>query len=268
MSTEDSEKLKVFQTLLEMPSHQVFYLRFGPLSLYLAKSETELTIKWSTSNDWMDTSFSYDWPFTGILPETLLTTHRVAFSREIQSIQLTPCLGERAFVAQPFDRLDLMPGQKMKVFMSTPMSLEILDAVEGESLAEIPVFRRPLTWFGESTIKGELCFFTNIHAALREEDMPFRPHRAMTHVNITNRSSERFPIQRLKIPVHYLSLFQRANGRFITSSIDIDLESGGKIRSVQIRPPRTNIKNLTSVAAPRSKGQGGLRALKLLELLK
>jgi len=267
MNGQDSEKLKVFQTLLTMPAHEIFYLRFGPLSLYLSKSETELTIKWYTSNDWLDSSFNYDWPFEGVLPESLLTTHRVAFSKEIPSIQVIPCLGEKAFVAKPFHRLDLLPGQKMKVFMSTPMSLEILDAEKGESLAEIPVFNRPLTWFGENTIRGEVCFFTNIHAALREEDMPFRPHRAMTHLNITNRSSERFPIKRLKIPVNYLSLFQRANGRFITSSIDIDLEEGGHLKNVQVRPPRSNIKNLTPMARPRAKGQG-LRALKLLELLR
>ena len=253
MKLEDGKKLKVFQTLLELQENQMFHLRFGPLDLYLTKNDIELVIRWSTSNNWLDSSFHYDLPYEGLMPENLLTTQRVAFSRKISNLRVIPCLGEKPFVAHPFDRLDLLPGEKTKVFMSTPMSVQIIDTGEGEVLAEIPVFQRPLTWFGENTIRGEVCFFTNINAALSEEDLPFRPHRAMTHLHISNRSNAVIPIERLKIPVQFLSLFQKENGRFVTSSIDMDCDNKGRVRKLEVRRPRTNVKSLTAIAPPRKR---------------
>ena len=249
MNTEKASALKSFREALNIQAGELFHLRFGPLELYIEKNEQELQIKWSSSNDWLDSAFHYEYPFKGHLPENLLQHKRFAYSSPLEKIKVTPCLGEKPFVARPQTPLMILPGHNAKIFLSTPMSLRIAgDRV----FDEIPVMERSQTWFGESVTRGELCFFTNIYAALREEDLPFRPHRAMTHVNIQNRSQNPIPVDRLKIPVPAFSLFQRDSGRFVTSSLDVRCDSKGVVRDLKIRPP-SGLSSLVPIAEPRQK---------------
>ena len=249
MNEELAQALKKLQNPIALKEGELFHLRFGPLELYVEKNEKEIQFKWTSSNDWLDSSFHFEYPFKGHLPENLLQHKRFAYSKDFATIQVVPCLGEKPFVARPQTTLMVLPGHKAKIFLSTPMSVRILGE---EVIEEIPVFERSQTWFGDSPTHGELCFFTNIYAALREEDLPFRPHRAMTHVNIENRSNKAIPVDRLKIPVPALALFQRDSGRYVTSSLDVRCDSKGIVRDLRIRPP-SGLSSLLPIAKPRTK---------------
>ena len=268
MKTDRAEALKVFRESLHIKDGESFHLRFGPLDLFLKKEEVELTVHWTSSNDWLDQSFTYEYPFQGRLPESILSTERFTFSRDIPSLKIQPCLGELAFVAKPHEKLMILPGEKAKIFMSTPMSIAIIDEKTNQVITEIPVMDRAQTWFGETTTKGELCFFTRIFAALKEENLPFRPHRAMTHVHVMNRSRKTIPVERLRIPVPYFSLFQKENGRFVTSSLEVLCDIKGKVRDLKIRPPKTNIENLFKISSPRYNVSDSFFVTSVKELLR
>jgi|GEM_PF-727825 len=267
-SIEDAKQLKVFQEPLSLRQGRVFHLRFGPLDLFLEKTDIELILRFTSSHDWLDTSFHYEHPFSGVLPEKLLKTQRVAFSRQIEQLKVIPCLGERSFVARPLTRLSILPGESAKMFLTTPMSVQVLDWESSEVLSEVPVMKRTKTWFGADTTRGEVCFFTNINAALKEENLSFCPHRAMTHVHIVNRSKRPIPLDRLKIPVPYLRLFQKEDGRFITSSMDIECDTKGEIRNLKIRPPRAQDSTLTMISKPRLKEVPSFFSRPISELLR
>ncbi len=253
MKRSEAEKLKVFQTILEMKERESFHLRFGPLDLYLEKIDNEIRVLWMTSNDWMDSSFHYQFPFEGMYPDTLLTEKRFAYSKKAPSLRVAPCLGERPFVVKPDTTFMVLPGEKAKIYLSTPMSVRLSDAETTEVIDEIPVLNRVKTWFGETPTTGELCFFTRIHAALKEKNLPFRPHRAMTHLYVHNSSKTPIPIEKLKIPVNYLTLYQDERGLFITSSLSIRIDSNGRIKDLEIFKPTRLGEGAAVIQNPRDK---------------
>ncbi|MEM7645921.1 MAG: DUF432 domain-containing protein [Pseudomonadota bacterium] len=237
MRRDEAKELKVFREDLKMEEDQTFYLRFGPLDLYIENSHNEIRLRWMTSNDWMDSSFRHEFPFEGKFPQNLLTEKRFAFSNQRPVIKISPCLGERAFVVKPDKTFMVLPGESAKIFMSTPMNLRLHDVLADRVIDEVPVLNRVKTWFGESPTDGELCFFTRIHAALIEENLPFRPHRALTQLIVENSSKRPLPIKQLKIPVNYLRLFQNEKGVFVTSSLSFRLTDGDQLKDLQILPP-------------------------------
>lgn len=238
MKRHEAEELKVFQTILSLNNGQNFHLRYGPLDLYIERTQSEFRVRWMTSNDWMDSSFHYKLPFTGMPPTNLLKEKRFAFSKECPRLKVTPILGERPFVVKPDTTFMVLPGEKAKIFLSTPVNVALTNADTGLLIDEIPVLHRVKTWYGETPTSGQLCFFTKIHAALIEEKLPFRPHRALTHLHVENSSSEPIPIEKLKIPVNHLNLYQEPRGLFVTSSLWLNIGKKGRLRNLEIRPPR------------------------------
>lgn len=251
MKRSEAEELKVFQTDLELSEKQIFHLRFGPLDLYVEKIDNEIKVRSMTSNDWMDSSFHYQFPFEGMYPQNLLQEKRFAFSENSPTLKVLPCLGELPFVVKPDNTFMILPGEKAKIFLSTPMSVRIHDCHSNQVIDEVPVLHRVKTWFGESPTSGQLCFFTRIHAALVEENLPFRPHRALTHVYVENSSKEPIPIKKLKIPVNYLTLYQDNRGLFVTSSLSLKSDMKGQLKDLKIFPPILKDGDLYKVQEPR-----------------
>jgi hypothetical protein len=251
MTRQEAEGLKVFRDTLEMNEGEVFHLRYGPLDLYIEKIHNEIRLRWMTSNDWMDASFHYQYPFQGMFPERLLSEKRFAYKGKKPRLLVVPCLGEKPFVAKPDNTFMVLPGEQAQIYMSTPMNIRIIDMGNKQIIDEIPVIHRTQTWFGETPTYGQLCFFTNIKAALHEENLPFRPHRAMTYVIIENRSKVPIPIERLKIPVNYLTLYQDDRGLFVTSSLKVKCDEKGKMKDVKIAPPGKKHGKLFKILSPR-----------------
>ena len=251
MKRKDAEKLKVFQTDLPLGSGESFHLRFGPLDLYIEQISSEFRVRWMTSNDWMDSSFHYHYPFTGMYPNNLLAEKRFAYSKKAPVLKVCPCLGEKPFVVKPDTTFMILPGEKAKIFLSTPMNVRLYDKGSGDIIDEIPILKRVQTWFGETPTSGQLCFFTRIHAALLEENLPFRPHRAMTHVYIENSSGKPLPIKKLKIPVNNLTLYQDARGLFVSSSLSLRIDHKENLKDLKIFPPSEDVEDLEIVQQPR-----------------
>lgn len=251
MKRDDAHELKVFQTDLKMKDGENFHLRFGPLDLYIEKISSEIRVRWMTSNDWMDSSFHYQFPFTGMHPSNLLKEKRFAYSEKTPILRVTPCLGEMPFVVKPDTTFMVLPGEKAKVFLSTPMNVRLLVGKEQQVIDEVPVLHRVKTWFGESPTKGQLCFFTRIHAALLEENLPFRPHRALTHLYVENSSKKPIPIEKLKIPVNYLNLYQDDRGLFVTSSLSVRIDLQENLKDLKIFPPEYQEGSLAVIQSPR-----------------
>lgn len=253
MNRDEAEKLKVFQTDLIMQDGESFHLRYGPLDFYVEKISTEIRMRWMTTNDWLDNSFRYQFPFTGMSPENLLKEKRFAFSESSPRLKVLPCLGELPFVVKPDTTFMILPGEKAKIYLSTPMNIRLLNQEKSLVIDEIPVLHRVKTWFGESPTHGQLCYFTRIHAALLEENLPFRPHRALTHVYIENSSGKPIPIEKLKIPVNYLTLYQQARGVFVTSSLSVRIDPHENLKDLKIFAPQNEGEELFTIHGPREK---------------
>ncbi|MCB0377819.1 MAG: DUF432 domain-containing protein [Bdellovibrionales bacterium] len=245
MIREQAQELNILQNPVDLDLGEIFHLRYGPLDLYLERAESQLRLRWMTSQDFMDSSFEYQLPFKGMFPENLLSEKRFAFTGKIPPLKILPCLGEKPFVARPETPFMILPGEKTSIYLSTPMSLRIMDNQSHQIIDELPVIERTKTWFGDSFTSGQLCFFTHIHAALKEDELPFRPHRALTLVTIENRSKKTIQIKRLKIPAPYLTLYQEERGVFVTSTLNVKCDIKGKVKELKIvRPSLGDGKNV------------------------
>jgi hypothetical protein len=68
-------------------------------------------------------------------------------------------------------------------------------------------------------MEGELCYASWTHANLNLENVPIHSHRAITQVTIHNQAGTQLQIERLNLPVPYLSLFETANGNLWTEAV-------------------------------------------------
>ena len=165
--SENISELKVFRDPFELPVGQLLHLRFGPLSVYLGHFYQEWRVSWTTTNDYMDNSFSLKAPFVGEIPAELMSMVRYTYSRPCNHfLKITPVLGDRPFVAKPTKPLMVLPGETVQVFMSIPLFVRIETEDPYHLLEDIPVLQSPRTWFGDSTVQGEICYSTKIKAVL------------------------------------------------------------------------------------------------------
>lgn len=220
--------------------------RVGPTTLWIYRSTHSWHVVHVGSSDPLDESAGADAPVP--IAETDLslenpppgaTVWRYGFNETDSRIHLAPMLADRAVVIRPETPLYILAGEQITLYVSTPVWIRVgLD--DGRLLREIPSYRPSDTWFGPSTREGELCYASKTVGRLRLEMLHFRLHRAVTPVRISNSAGDSLHVDRIQVPVQYLSLYQ-ANDRFLwTESVNLDRTAGGDVAAVRVdqTPPR------------------------------
>lgn len=256
--TDLPSELKVFRSPFKLEEGKVFHLRFGPLDVHLGHFHQEWRVSWSTTNEYTDNSFKCDHDYKGIIPDTFISEKRYTYSRETNSfLKMTPILGDLPYVARPSKPLMVLPGETVKIYMSTPLFLRLESENPYNLIEEIPILQSPKTWFGQSTTAGEVCYSTRIKAVLDKKDLTYRPYRAISQLIIDNRGADSLHVEKLKVPSPYLAVFQNEQGEFITSVIQYIREPSGEIRTVNIIDPNDG-EELFFLAGPRLRADQSL----------
>ncbi|MBY0314688.1 MAG: hypothetical protein K2Q26_04170 [Bdellovibrionales bacterium] len=237
--TDLASELKIFRNPFKLDEGKNLHLRFGPMDLYMGHFHQEWRVSWSTTNEYTDNSFRLDHDYTGPIPDVFSSEKRYTYSRQTNSfVKMTPVLGDLAYVAKPSKPLMVLPGETVKIFMSTPLFLRLESENPYNLIEEIPILQSPKTWFGQNTITGEVCYSTRIKAVLDKKDLTYRPYRAVSQLIIDNRGSNPLHVEKLKVPSPYLALFQNDQGEFITSVIQYIRHPSGEIRTVDVLDPQ------------------------------
>ena len=127
-----------------------------------------------------------------------------------EELILKPALADRPVVTRPVTPLYVPAGAEATIFVSTPLWVTIETGEPPQSLKELPSQRLSDTWFGPSTMEGEFCYAGQTFARLNLENIPRRVHRAITQVIVHNRTASQLLVERLSLPLPYLSLFEAA----------------------------------------------------------
>ena len=90
------------------------------------------------------------------------------------------------------------------------------------------------TWFGPTTMDGELCYASQTYARLNLENLPIGPHHAITQVTIQNRAESQLLVEQLKLPVPYLALFEASDGLLWTQGITMTRSRDTDMADLQI----------------------------------
>ncbi|MFN3587017.1 MAG: hypothetical protein ACK4UT_05895 [Moraxellaceae bacterium] len=159
---------------------------------------------------------------------------RYVFRATTEHLTLLPRLADRSVVIRPVMPLFVPAGQEVTFYVSTPVWLSA--SVDGQSapLLDIPVVRPADTWFGPNTVRGELCYATEVTGRLELGQLTPRPFRAVTPVHIRNLGSTQMPVERINLPVPFLPVYAAESGRLWTPTLEV-------IAEIQQKAPRIRI---------------------------
>jgi hypothetical protein len=235
--------------------------RIGPLTLWIQRFAREWRIAYVRSSDPMasEVEKTVPAPAETIEPAIDASLSRYSFRQTHRELELVPLLADRSVVSRPETPFYIPAGEELTLYISSPLWVRVMVGEPPTMLQELPIYRPSDTWFGPSTREGELCYASRTHCRLRLEDVPFRPHRAVTPVLIRNRGERELHLERLSLPVPYLSLYRDADGRLWTEPVTLDHEPNAEMASMKLgQGPAPEAKKAKEVSGPRRRAEANL----------
>lgn len=188
-----------------------------------------------------------------------LQTSRYSFHRTEARVVLRPALADRPVVSRPEHALYVPSGEAVTMYLSTPLWIRIELEESGRHLQEVPSHRMSDTWFGASTLEGELCYATRTAGRLRLDRLPVRLHRAITPLHIKNQADDSLLLERVQLPVEHLALYRTPGDDLWTNAVSMSRVTGTEGASVNIEGGApTDIQEAERVQEPRKETKKGL----------
>ncbi|MDI3325842.1 hypothetical protein QKW35_15790 [Pontibacterium granulatum] len=213
----------------ELDTSQTIRWHLGPLDLSIQRFAHEWQIRTQSKNIEPDAEIPFH-----VEPDALPLGDESHLDRCVccttsNGVRVLPALADRPIVARPSTTIHIPSGEHVSLYISSPVWVCIDVEALSDWLLELPILRPSDTWFGPSTREGEMCYAARTAARLCKEDIPKRSHRAVTPLTIHNKGDKTLILERLKLPVPYLSLFFSADGWLWTEDVTIvckqDMES-------------------------------------------
>lgn len=264
MARRSKPKTSEWWTPLEVARDKHLQVELGSIRLTIGHGHDEWTLASEAIAD-EDASSQVNFKPGQGLPE--YADERFVFAAESNRVVLQPLLADRSIVIRPRQPVFLLSGQTVTLYLSTPIWLKVLVGDPSVLLKELPVLRQSDTWFGPNTREGELCYAGRTHARHHVEELPDRPHRALTPLVIQNKADSPLPLEKISLPVPMLALYGDRKGKLWTQSLTLIRESQSDLATVRIdasQPDQAD--QLIRLASPRREpGRGGVtRAFNLL----
>ncbi len=207
------------------------YWHVGALQLWVKRVTNEWQVHSVQDSDPFATGLGHEFPASTPVPEAAQLT-RISFTKTGSSLSLKVLLGDRAYIIRPEIPLVIPAGESVQVFASTPVWLSL--GQNGRQLLELPAYRSSDTWFGPSTIEGELAYASRSAARVNLAEIEFRPHRAVTPISVRNQASDALILERLRVPVQYLHLYGSETGLW-TQAVVLERQGDGEFAAVQLQ---------------------------------
>lgn len=236
--------------------------RVGPSTWIAERRAHEWRIVHATGDDPIEDALEIATPVRDADPiaedSVRASARRFAFATSPPELVLRPRLADRDVVVRPADPLIVPAGESALLFVSTPLWIAVATVDPPHALFEAPCFQPSDTWFGPSTVDGELCYASRTTGRLDLADVPVRPHRAITPVRIRNEAKDPLPLERLKVPVAILPLLAGPRGLW-TPRVSLTRAEGADRADVQVAPgPPSEAGAVTRIAEPRRRPDASL----------
>ena len=125
---------------------------------------------------------------TEALPEDGEVT-RFGVPQSGSTLEVLPRTADRAFIFKSQNTFMVPPGGEVKAFMSSPIWVGLQLTGPVRPLHEVATYRPSDTWFGPSTLEGELAYAARTSVRFNLENVPVEPSRAVTVVRIVNQAA-------------------------------------------------------------------------------
>ena len=173
-------------------------------------------------------------------------------------LNVMPLLADRTVVARPSSPLTILAGEKIQLFVSTPIWFYAETSPGGKCLLDIPFWRPSDSWFGASTIDGQLCYAKYTSAKTQLDELNLHSHRATTPITVINSHKKSLTINRINVPVNYLNLYCDENNNLWSSIISIERENDSDdVELIIDKSSSDDINPLTFISKPRLSSEQG-----------
>ena len=253
-SLDDSSS--IWHGQFELSEQQTGRWRIGPLSLWIQRLAGEWRIARESAEDPTDSSLELEIPAEVDELMNKEVVDRFAVSGDSGALEVMPALADRPVVARPAKPFHVPQGQQVTVFVGSPLWVKISAGTPPIQLMDQPIFRPSDTWFGPSTMEGELCYASLTYLRLNLESVIRRPHWALTVVKILNRSDTQLDIELLKLPVSRLTLYHGPDGQLWTQDVTFERDKDGDFAALRIQNAAPSFaQDAALLAGPRQSGE-------------
>lgn len=229
----------------------------GPAQLWIAHLPREWRVAYRLDDEIVEEASEVELGLGGdALPEGAELS-RYSFQSLDTQLSVSPRLADRPVISRPDVALFIPPAQSIQLYVSTPLWLQV--RAHGVLLQERPVVRPSDTWSGPTTRPGGLCYAASTMARTTLDDFPYSSWRAVTPIRISNSGSDMAAVERLHLPVPFLSLYQADNGTLWTEAVELTRGEGDALELERLgtaAPPEAGASRL--LAAPRRRADRGL----------
>jgi hypothetical protein len=177
-------------------------------------------------------------------------------------IRILPLLADRSVVTRPATPLTLLAGESARLFISTPIWFSAQTLTDHKTLPtqqvflDLPFWRPSDSWFGASTIDGQLCYAKYTSARVQLDHLEKRSHRAITPITVINHQHTPLVIERINVPVNLLHLYCDNHHQFWTSGITVTTENNSKNVEMHINQKvPTEVHSYELISTPRIKSE-------------
>lgn len=232
---------------------QLAHWRVGPSSLWVERRAREWRLTHEEGEDRLDGRLEVQCPIEGESAPDSKDMLRFAPARDSDALLIHPIVPDRPVVTRPDIGFFVLGGEEIEVFVSVPVWLVVRTAVERPPMLDVPTYRLSDTWFGPSTMSGELCYASQTSARLQLLDLPRRPNRAITKIVLRNTGDKGLRVERMNLPAPHLGLFADESCALWTQAVVVECESGSDSAEVElIEGAPTEAAGAIPVAEPRN----------------
>jgi len=146
--------------------------------------------------------------------------HHFGIRAPAAHLGLAARLPDRPLVWRPAQALSIAPHEEITLYLRTPLWLALQMGGEA-ALWETPLRRLSDTWFGSPTEAGGDAYSAD-REVLFELDDAHDPLHAITPIVIRNSASALLHLERLNLPVPFLSLFVDEMARVWTQQVTLE----------------------------------------------
>lgn len=242
----------------------------GPLRIAVQRLPHEWLVaheQIETTGDQREWRFLYD--DLNLNESDFAQVSRFVYQNTPEQITALPALADRSVVSRPLTPFTVPADENATIYVSTPLWFTLATGLPPQTLFETPIQRPSDTWFGSSTQEGETCYASRTYGRLHLENLTIYPHRAITQVNIHNNSTDPLLVERLNLPVPYLSLFYTSENLLRTETVSMVKTRGTSLVEFNIEEEvPSSATGAKLVAAPRLTPQKGMliKAFSVLKL--
>jgi len=207
--------------------------RLGPLELWISRTPSEYRVAVRRDPDGDLSVLRVGDPWTEPVPDDVETV-RYGVRDSARRLEVTPATADRAVIVKAESEFFVPPGDAATAFISSPLWLRVQLPDPKRLMHEEPALRPSDTWFGPSTLEGELCYAIRTNVRFDLANLPVRPYRAVSIVRIRNHADTSLPLARLRLPLPYLSLHAGEDGQLWTESVTLDRKQDDELAEIKL----------------------------------